>query len=161
MNPRTKTLILFVAALGSSSFACTHLDIDTTDGFAQLDDDPRARRRTGYTYRATNAEGVVLAVRRERNAPRGDLRFWSGAVDAHLRRAGYQAASAIELESQDGVSGRQIRYTVDRGGRPHVFWATVFVTPEAVVTVEVGGDAEWFERQVEAVEVAIESVELS
>ena len=65
--------------------------IETPSGFAQIDDGRKDERYTGYTYRATNAEGVVLGVRHERNDPSGDLQFWSGAVDAHLRRAGYRA----------------------------------------------------------------------
>lgn len=129
--------------------------ITTPSGFAELEGQEH------YGYRATNAEGLVLAVRKESNAPHGDLTFWSGAVDAHLRRNGYAAKKAADVKSADGVDGRQIRYTSKRGGRPHVFWVTVFVTADAVVTVEVGGDEAHFEKHEAAVTEAIASLDVS
>lgn len=129
--------------------------IVTPAGFAELEDQEL------YGYRATTAEGVVVAVRKEDNNPYGDLSFWSGAVDAQLRRMGYVATEAVEVKTKDGLEGRQIRYDRQHQGRRNIFWVTVFVTDDAVVTVEAGGDAEYFEKLEKAVSEAISSLEIS
>ncbi len=128
--------------------------IVTPAGFAELESQKE------YGYRATNAEGVVIGVRREDNRPWGDLAFWSGALDAQLRRQGYVADKALDLESADGIKGRQIRYHVPRGGREFVFWSTVFVTDSNVVVVEVGGDRVYFDKIEAAVRTSLDSLEV-
>lgn len=148
------TTLCLLAATATTACAGQNIDLSTPDGFAELDGD-----RT-YSYRATNADGVVLAVRAEKNDPQGDLDFWSGAVDAHLRRAGYAVHSLHEVKSADGVDGKQLRYTMLRGQREHNFWVTVFVTGRRVVTVEAGGDHEFFDGRSASVAAAIESVKV-
>ena len=123
--------------------------IATPNGFAELDG------QDNYGYRATNAEGVVLAVRREDNDPYGDLGFWSGAVDAYLQRKGYKSLKAVDVKSADGVVGKQVRYSIESGGRKKVFWVAVFVTGDAVVTVEAGGDSAFFSPVEKSVSAAI------
>jgi hypothetical protein len=129
-------------------------DIQTPDGFAELDEGD-------YSYRATSAEGVVIAVRREDNDPEGNLAFWSAAVDYELRRKGYSAVSSKDVKSGGGVSGKQIRYTLTREGRPNVLWATVYVTGGHVTVVEAGGDAAHFEHVEADVERAIGAIDVS
>ncbi len=147
----TLALAAVTALLGSPG--CSRgFAINTPAGFAELED------QEPYGYRATSAEGVVIAVRREDNQPWGDLHFWAGAVDAHLRRDGYVAQKVKELKSADGVPGRQLRYRRTRASRPHIFWATVFSTDEAVVVVETGGDQAYFEQAEKAVSAAIASL---
>jgi len=149
-----KRLILGLV-ITAQALACTpNIRIDAPDGFAELEEQER------YDYRATNAEGVVLGVRRKANDPQGDLAFWSGALDAHLRRSGYEAVVAKEVSSKDGIKGRQIRYHRNHQGRQHHYWVTVFVTPEQVVTVEAGGDEAFFGEQEKAIQRAIKGLEL-
>lgn len=128
--------------------------VTTPAGFAELEDQDE------YGYRATTAEGVVVAVRREDNVPYGDLSFWSSAVDAHLRRDGYTAKKGLDVQTADGVQGRQIRYGRHRNGREHAFWASVFVTEDDVVVVEVGGDQTYFQKLEGAVNSAIQSLRI-
>jgi hypothetical protein len=128
--------------------------IVTPTGFAELE------AQHEYAYRATNAEGVVIAVRREDNRPYGDLAFWTGAVDAHLRRGGYVADKAVDVQAANGVSGRQIRYHTTREGREFVFWVNVFVTESAVVVVEAGGDRAHFDKLQAAVSDSLSSLEI-
>lgn len=150
---RAGALLLLWAALLACGAGCGRSFVITTPaGFAELPD------QEDYGYRAADAAGVVLAVRHEENAPFGDLAFWSGAIDAHLRRDGYVADQALDVKSADGVPGRQIRYHRVQQGRKYVFWATVFVTDDSVVTIETGGDGDHFDERVEAVTAAIRSV---
>ena len=153
-----RRLIVF-AAFAATALVVTGcgagFSITTPAGFAELDDQEH------YGYRATNPQGVVIAVRREENAPYGDLSFWSGAVDAHLRRNGYTAVKAIDVKTADNIPGKQIRYRATRGGRDHAFWVTVFVTETVVVTVEVGGDVEFFEQLEKPLTKALASLTIS
>jgi hypothetical protein len=148
---RPALFALSVAALGTMTGCGVH--IATPPGFAELE------KGDGYGYRASNAEGVVLAVRREKNDPSGDLTFWSGAVDAQLRRAGYTAVSGHDV-SASGVKGKQIRYVIQREGREHAYWVSVFVTKKKVFTVEAGGDKDLFAHQESAIQSAIASLDL-
>ena len=144
--------LLLCMTIAASLMGCARgFEIATPDGFAELDDER-------YDYRATNAEGVVLGVRKKANEPQGDLTFWSGAVDAHLRRQGYAAVKHVDLESASGIRGKQLRYERHLGGRAHAYWITVFVTDASVITVEAGGDEAFFEGKKTAVEKAIRSL---
>lgn len=145
--------LMICMTFAASLMGCARgFDIATPDGFAELDDQER------FDYRATTAEGVVLGVRKKANEPRGDLGFWAGAVDAHLRRQGYRALEPVDVQSESGVRGRQLRYARSLGGRDHVFWVTVFVTESAVITVEAGGDQTFFAQERRSVEKAIRSL---
>ncbi len=155
MNRRVLPLILTVA-LGASAGGCASFHMTTPAGFAELDDND------DFDYRATNAEGVVVAVRSERNRLRGNLEFWSRAVDERLRSQGYvPEAEPRPVQNSSGLRGVQLRYARDYAGRPLRYWVTVFVRdsgflrPSRVFVVEAGGDREVFERAVPAVERAI------
>lgn len=145
---------LVFSILALSAGCSRGFSIQTPEGFAELDDGD-------YAYRATSAEGVVIAVRREDNDPQGNLAFWSAAVDYELRRKGYSAVSSKSVKSASGVSGKQIRYGITREGRPNVLWATVYVTSGNVTVVEAGGDSAHFEGVESEVEAAISEIDVS
>lgn len=147
-----KRLILAAFALATLTTGCATAHLDTPSGFAAHDDDPI------YDFRASDGEGVVVAVRTEKNDPKGDLAYWTAALDVQLRKAGYEALEAQDVTSADGHGGKQIRYVIDVDGRELVFWLSVFVTKREVVLVEAGGDAEFFGPKVTDVEAAIGSL---
>ncbi|MBW2456753.1 MAG: hypothetical protein JRI68_19710 [Deltaproteobacteria bacterium] len=155
---RIRRRFALLALLAATALPCAGcgagFSITTPAGFAELEEQEQ------YGYRATSPQGVVIAVRREENAPYGDLSFWSGAVDAHLRRDGYTAVKAIEVKTADGIAGKQIRYRAERNGRDHAFWVSVFVTETVVVTVEVGGDVEYFDELEKPLAKAIASLQI-
>ncbi len=151
---RTVAVVAIVTGLLAVTGCGRGFIITTPPGFAELED------QEDFGYRATNAEGVVIAVLREDNRPYGDLDFWSGALDAHLRRQGYFAKKALDVETGKGVPGRQIRYRHKYKGRTHVFWCTVFVTDAKVITVQAGGDQTYFDKVEKAVTSTIESLDL-
>lgn len=149
---RTSTSLTSLVLAALSLGACATTSMTTPAGFAAQPDDDR------YEYRASDGEGVVLAVRSEKNRPHGDLEFWTSALDVKLRQAGYEAKTLDEVASADGVEGRQIRYVIPHEGRELSFWVTLFVTAKRVVIVEAGGDSEFLEAKTDAVERAIASV---
>lgn len=155
MNLRTLTLSAMLS-LGALSQGCASFHMNTPSGFAELD------ANDDFDYRATNAEGVVVAVRSERNALHGNLEFWSRAIDERLRGQGYAPdGDARPVTNASGLEGVQRRYVRDLGGRPLRYWVTVFRRPsgflrrDRVFVVEAGGDREVFDRAMPAVERAI------
>lgn len=131
---------------------CASARLVPPSGFAVLDPGE------DYRFRAVSPEGVVIAVRREPNEPHGDLGFWSGALDAKLRRDGYRALEAVDVQAK-GLKGKQIRYAIERGGRDHSYWVSVFVLNDAVITVEMGGDHELFAKESEALLRALSTLD--
>jgi hypothetical protein len=153
---RITVTLLTLAALASQG--CASFRVQTPSGFAELDDND------DFDYRATSADGVVVAVRAESNNPTGNLEFWSRAVDERLRAHGYSPeGEARPVRSASGLQGVQFRYGREVAGRPLRYWVTVFVRPRRflrpsrVFIVEAGGDREVFDRAAPSVERAIAS----
>ena len=118
-------------------------------GFAELDG------KRPFDYRATSADGVVLAVRAEPNEPRGSTEFWASALDLRLRRAGYASVASRAVTTSAGVAGRQMRYAREEEGRTYAYWVTVFTTKDRVYLVEAAGDREAFGPSEKAIEGAV------
>ena len=144
---------LFLLAIGCSSGA----RVSAPEGFAELDEGET------YSYRATNAAGVVIAVRTEDNDPRGNLEFWTSALDYKLHNAGYVALDKLpsKVKSDAGLDGRRLRYEIQRNGRPHEYWVTVFVTTGEVVVVEAAGDQAFFDLDAKKqIDAAVRTIKL-
>lgn len=141
----------FVALLASSSIVtgCANTArLDTPAGFATLESSD------AFTYRASSAKGVVLATRTEKNELKANTDFWTESIDQKLVHAGYIKKSEKTVEAR-GIEGKQLRYSVDRGGREHSYWVTVFLKGDRVVLVEAAGDAQPFAKAEPEVERAI------
>lgn len=126
------------------------------DGFAEMDSGE------SYSYRATNASGVVIAVRTEDNNPKGNLDFWTAALDYKLQKSGYSKLEEApeKVTTEAGVVGQRLRYEVSRGGRPHEYWVTVFVTSSRVIVVEAAGDKAFFNGETQKrIATAVQSVD--
>jgi hypothetical protein len=134
--------------------ACHGGRLATPSGFATLDSDD------AYSYRATNAQGVVLGVRTESNDVKANVDFWAEALDLRLRNNGYAFQSKDSPKSRGGLQGRQLRYEVVRDGRTQSYWLTVFTTEKKVYVVEAAGDKEAFEGAAPMVESAIEGLKI-
>jgi hypothetical protein len=142
---------IFLLAVGCNSGA----RVSAPDGFAELDEGET------YSYRATNAAGVVIGVRTEDNNPRGNLDFWTSAVDLKLKKSGYAAVSeeAAKVSSETGLDGRRLRYRTQKDGRTHEYWVTVFVTEDKVIVVEAAGDEAYFDAKTQKrIEAAVKTV---
>jgi hypothetical protein len=127
--------------------------LHTPAGFAVLEDQKE------FVYRATSADGVVIAIRSEPNKPLGNLDFWADVLDRKLRNNKYVADGKVaEIRSASGLPGRQLKYTREEHGRTYRYWVAVFVTAERVWMVEAGGDKDRFAGKVEKeIQKAIDS----
>jgi hypothetical protein len=154
---RHRALLLAALLAGMSAAACgPGAQLQTPPGFAVLGD------QTEYIYRSTSAEGVVLAIRGEKNLPKGNLDFWADALDQKLQSNNYRPdGKATDVRAASGQPGRQMRYTREQQGRSSRFWVTVFVTDSKVWLIEVGGDRDHFKGKIEAaVAHAIETMSI-
>jgi hypothetical protein len=146
--------LLLPLCLSSLLLACApSARLATPPGFAVLDDQKE------FVYRATSADGVVIAIRAEANKPLGNLDFWADVLDRKLRNSKYVAeGKAAEIRSPSGVPGRELKYTREDQGRTYRYWVAVFVTADRVWLVEAGGDKDRFSGKVEKeIQRAIES----
>ncbi|MEM1029710.1 MAG: serine/threonine protein kinase [Myxococcota bacterium] len=94
-----------------------------------------------YDWRATNADGLVLAVRELPHEPSGEASFWLAAIKKRMQqRVGYALLEERAVRTADGVAGTQLRFGHDEAsGRPHLYYLSVFVTEDAIFLVEAGG----------------------
>lgn len=141
----------FAALLASTSLVtgcASTARLDTPAGFATLESSD------DFAYRASSAKGVVLATRTEKNELKANTEFWTESIDQKLVHAGYIKKAEKTVQAR-GLEGKQLRYAVDRGGREHCYWVTVFLKGDRVVLVEAAGDAQPFAKAEPEVERAI------
>jgi hypothetical protein len=155
---RTRWMFVGLLCAAMSTSACG-VTLRAQEGFARVDDDH-------YDRRVASADGVVVGVRVMRNRPEASVDFWIRAVDERLRARGYEPdGDPMATQTSAGMRGVQLRYVQTVGGRPHRYWATVFVRPggflrpSKVYVVEAGGDAETFDRAAPHVQRTIASLE--
>ncbi|MBK6518941.1 MAG: hypothetical protein IPG04_33560 [Polyangiaceae bacterium] len=131
--------------------------LDAPEGFAELEPGKT------YAYRATSASGVVIAVRSEDNDLKGNIEFWTAALDYRLQKSGYTAVDQApeKITTDKGAVGRRLRYERERNGRPHEYWVAVFVSEGRVIVVEAAGDKAFFDGKTKKqIEAAVHSVDL-
>jgi len=129
--------------------------IRTPPRFLQLDE-----AHPDYQYRATTADGVVLAARvlrvdRERG---GGLDFWLAAVKMRLRGA-YALRGERAIKTTHGLEGKQLRFAREEKQRPYQYWVTLFVDGNSLAVVEAGGPEARFAAYEEAIDAAIRSTQ--
>jgi hypothetical protein len=121
--------LLLVAACGRP------FDVRTPPGFIELD-----HQGPDYAYRATTADGVVVAVRAIDAAGREDLGFWEQAVALELRDAsGYALLRKKDVRSEDGTMGRELDFGRDQNGKPYAYRVALFTAQSRVFLLEAGG----------------------
>lgn len=144
------TLGLALALSGcGSSFAAA-----TPPGFVELDD------QETYDYRATSADGLVLAVREIDHEPKGEVGFWTRAIENRMRqRGGYALLGTHDVKSKNGLDGKQLRFGHDESGTPHLYYVTLFLTEKRIFLLEAGGTKELMTRHADAVDWAVKNFE--
>jgi hypothetical protein len=141
---RSSKLPAFALLLFSTfAVACgRNFDAKTPAGFVELDEPGPS-----YAYRATTADGLVVAVREIDHEPKGELSFWSRAIENELRqRGGYALLAQREVKTNDGLTGKELRFGHDEGSTPHQYNVTLFVTDSKLYVLEAGGTKELMTR---------------
>jgi hypothetical protein len=136
LDRRLAAMLVLVAA-GCGSFHAA-----TPSGFVSL----RDQDDYGYDYRATTADGVVLAVRAMDNDVAGDQDFWSKAISDRVRTMGGYALLDTHDVKCRGLAGKQFRFGHDEGRTPHLYVVSLFVTKKRIFVLEAGGEKSLVER---------------
>jgi hypothetical protein len=146
-----RKLLAFATAL--AALACgPSFKTATPPGFVELED------QNAYDYRATTADGLVIAVREIDNDPKGEMAFWLRAVENHMRqRGGYALLGTHDVKSADGVAGKQLRFGHDEEATPHLYYVTVFVTDDSILLFEAGGTKELMNKHAEQLDWALKN----
>ena len=127
-------------------------EASTPSGFVEL----KEQQDAGYAYRATSADGLVIAVRQLDNDPKGEISFWEQAIENQLRqRAGYSLLEKRDAKSADGTPGRQLRFGHDEGKTPHLYYVALFVNDRHLYLLEQGGTKELVEAHAADLEGAV------
>ena len=115
-----------------------------------------------YDYRATSADGVVLAGRvltysRELG---GGLPFWVDAIKLRLQAVGgYALIKEVEVQSHGGLTGKALHFGRDEKRGTYRYWVTLFVDGDDLVVVEAGGPEDKVATYEAALEAAIAQVD--
>lgn len=130
---------------------CGHsFEASTPPGFVELED------QEAYDYRATSADGLVLAVREIDHEPKGEMTFWTRAIENRMRqRGGYALLGTRDVKSGNGLDGKQLRFGHDESGSPHLYFVTIFLTEKHIFLLEAGGTKELMEKNASAIDSAI------
>jgi hypothetical protein len=149
-----RILVVLVVAFAFAASACGQpFDVKTAPGFVPLEN------QSGYDYRATTPEGVVLAVRVVDDEDRGDLAFWTQAVTLQLRDvSGYALLDVTDVASRDGTRGKLLKFGHDEANKPFTYWISIFPAQGRLFLVEAGGAKDAFERAQPSVEWMLKTV---
>lgn len=148
--------ILMICAVLVGTACGPHFQITAPQDFVVLDES------VPYDFRATTPDGLVLAVREFDNTKEhGDLGFWVKAIQNELRLdKGYALLEESDVKTTSGLTGKAMRFGLDRENEAHEYLVAVFVTGHAkgksrVYLIEAGGKAAQVETSRKAIEEAI------
>lgn len=145
--------VRLLATLGGLvSLACgPSFQAATPPGFVAID-----QEYTAYDYRATTADGLVIAVREVEHDPMGDLEFWGRAIENEMRgRGGYALLGTKQVRTSQGLAGKQLRFGHDEGSKPHLYTVTLFITDDWIYLLEAGGTQELVEKHRQQLDWAV------
>jgi hypothetical protein len=148
---RSRATLLILAALALLA-GCGHpFAAATPKDFVDLGE----KYRDGE-YRATTADGVVIGVRAYDNDPKGELSFWSRALERRMRdTAGYAMLDKRDVKSRDGMTGVEMRFGHDEGKEPYLYDIVLYVTDKKIFVIEAGGTKVEMTRQEAQIEWAV------
>ena len=107
-------------------------------------------------YRATTADGAVIGIRVFDNDPKGELSFWSRALENRMRETGgYALLEKKAVTSRGGLAGTELNFGHDEGRTPHLYRIALFVTDKKIFVIEAGGEKPEMERQASQIDWAI------
>ena len=97
-----------------------------------------------YDLKAVSAKGNVIALTARSNEHESaDLAFWSQAVEHQkVDLDGMRLAGRDAIESHSGLAGVLFDFELGEGQGRITYLVALYVTPQRIYTVEVGGPAD-------------------
>lgn len=110
--------------------------METPASFRRFDDSRQ--------FKMITADGVLLKARQVENYPKGDLDFWTDAMDRHLTERGYLRKSQSCFQTNIGKKACTLNFALPYGADDWIFSETLFVLEDVIVLVETAGPFERF-----------------
>ncbi len=158
MNQVVTTLLLALALLTS---ACHDFEIETPHGFVELEN-------PAYEYQATDAAGVVVAIREFEAHDAGRV-FWESAVAGQMQRLGaYELKEQKDVRSRDGTQGTLLSFVRTQEGKAHTYTVAIFLKEDPFLVfernrlfvVECGGEEAAYRAQQAVLEQSLTTLDL-
>jgi len=112
-----------------------------------------------YVLRGISADGVMVALRTERNPENGSLDFWTEAVTRQMVAAqGYKATGSEVVVSDGQLPGRLLTFATRRQGVDFTYGVAVFVQGGDLFIAEAGGRTGAVEPKWDAIRKALLSL---
>ncbi len=152
---------LLALSVALSASGCHDFEIETPHGFVELEN-------PSYDYQATDAAGVVLAIREFETHDAG-RQFWEQAVAGQMQRLGsYELQAEKDVQTRDGTKGKLLSFARRQDGKDHAYAVAVFVKQdpfllfdrERLFVVESGGEEVAYRAQQAALERSLASLDL-
>jgi hypothetical protein len=147
-----KRSLVLLSLLAASALGCGRSFLPATPpGFVDL-----GENYPDGEYRATTADGAVIGIRAFDNDPKGELAFWSRALENRMRETGgYALLEKKAITSRGGLAGTELDFGHDEGRTPHLYRIALFVTDKKIFVIEAGGAKPEMERQASQIDWAI------
>lgn len=147
---RFSALLVIVAACASA--ACSS-SFQPPRGFVELEDSGV------YDHRATTADGLVIATRTIDNDAKGELAFWTRAIENELRlRGGYALLETRDVKHQSGLAGKELRFGHETPNAQQLYALALYVTPGSIHLIEAGGSRELVQANATQVDWALRNL---
>ncbi len=155
MTSLHRLTLTLLAGLALAATGCGHPFVPATPpGFVDLGD-----KYPHGEYRATTADGVVIGIRAWDNDPKGELSFWSRALELRMRDSGgYALLEKHAVAARGGLTGVAMRFGHDEGKTPYLYTIALFVTEKKIYLVEAGGVKDEVVKQEAQIKYAIENL---
>lgn len=149
--------IVAIVALMALTACGKPFTAQTAPGFVELE----SQGVVGYDYRATTPDGVVFSVRVIEDESRGDTDFWVRTLVLRVRdQMGYALLESVDATSADGTKGKTLKFGHDEGGKPYVYWVTLFQAQGRLFIAEAGGSKPNFDTAKPRVEGMLRSLKV-
>lgn len=114
-----------------------------------------------YDHRATSADGLVIATRTIDNDAKGELAFWTRAIENELRlRGGYALLETRDVQHQSGLSGKELRFGHEAPNTQQLYTLALYVTPDSIHLIEAGGARDLLQANATQVDWALRNLPL-
>lgn len=138
---KTRLFGLLLAAF--ASFGCSTFSITPPADFVEREE----REWSSYSYRALNADAVVLGVREVEEDKAASLAFWKKAVMNRLQAShSYALMGEEELAIASGQKVTLLRLGREDAGVQYDYWVGLIDVDENVFVIEAGGRREHFAK---------------
>jgi len=138
MRMNTTIAYVMMLALALAAAAGCKPRVKTPADFAKIKDPGGS-----FGYRAISSDEVTIAVKKRKNDPKGDVRFWAKVLKEKVPVVyAYTFTKDEDVRTNQGVEGKLLDFEVQQDEGTFTYMLGVFVKGKKLWLFEVGGKAE-------------------